>query len=147
MRSNSCRFSTTSIYMLSVTDINPKRTISELRVHAGAKFGHTGCWSIAKCRFSTKLSKSFDHHGKTKKEIVKKKVWKNEKPEHPRRSLKKIDEYVIDYACKDGCVKVVNVKSAKTRWLNVRQGDAPKLVPTRTHCMYRFIVPVRWGDV
>ena len=36
--------------MLSVTDFDPKRTISEVRVHAGAKFGHTGCWSIAKCR-------------------------------------------------------------------------------------------------
>ena len=36
------------------------------------------------------------------------------KPEHPRRSLRKIDEYVIDYACEDGCVKVANVKSPKT---------------------------------
>ena len=35
--------------MLSVTDFEPKGTISEVRVHAGAKFGHTGCWSIAKC--------------------------------------------------------------------------------------------------
>ena len=25
------------------------RSNSEVRVHAGAKFGHTGCWSIAKC--------------------------------------------------------------------------------------------------
>ena len=41
--------STTSIYMLSVIDFDPKGTISEVRVHAGAKFGHTGCWSIAKC--------------------------------------------------------------------------------------------------
>ena len=67
MRSHSCRSSTTSIYMLSVTDFDPKGTTSEVRVHAGAKLGHTGCWSIAKCRFSTKFSKSFDHHGKTKK--------------------------------------------------------------------------------
>ena len=36
--------------MLSVTDFefDPKGTISEVRVHAGAKFGHTGIWSIAK---------------------------------------------------------------------------------------------------
>ena len=34
MRSNSRTFSTT------------KGTISEVRVHAGAKFGHTGCWSM-----------------------------------------------------------------------------------------------------
>ena len=25
------------------------RSNSEVRVHAGAKFGHTGCWSVAKC--------------------------------------------------------------------------------------------------
>ena len=34
MRSNSCRSSSTSIYMLSVTDFDPKGTISEVRVHA-----------------------------------------------------------------------------------------------------------------
>ena len=32
----------------------PKGTISEVRVHAGAKFGHTGCWSIAKCSQSSR---------------------------------------------------------------------------------------------
>ena len=37
-----------SIYILSVTDFDQKGAISEVRVHAGAKFGHTGCWSIAK---------------------------------------------------------------------------------------------------
>ena len=56
--------------MLSVTDFYPKGTISEVRVHAGAKFGHTGCWSIAKCNdmigetgmvdnFDVSLSSSF----------------------------------------------------------------------------------------
>ena len=30
--------------MPSVTDFDPKWTISEVRVHAGAKFGHTGCF-------------------------------------------------------------------------------------------------------
>ena len=34
--------------MLSVRDFEPKGTISKVWVHAGAKFGHTGCWSIAK---------------------------------------------------------------------------------------------------
>ena len=43
MQLNSHTFSTTSIYMLSVTDFDPKETISGIRVHAGAKFGHTGC--------------------------------------------------------------------------------------------------------
>ena len=37
------------------------------------------------------------------------------KNEHPRRSVGKNVEYVIDYACEDGCVKVENVKLAKTR--------------------------------
>ena len=27
--------------------------------------------------------------------------------------------------------------------LEIRQGDTPKLVPTRTRCVYRFIVQVR----
>ena len=66
-----------SIYMLSVTDFDPKETISEVRVHAVALFGHSGCWSIAKCsRFSTKFSRSFDHHGKSKKELLKQKFQK-----------------------------------------------------------------------
>ena len=47
IRSNSRKLlahtSTTSIYMLSVSDFEPKGTISEVRVHSGAKFGHTGC--------------------------------------------------------------------------------------------------------
>ena len=29
--------------------------------------------------------------------------------------MRKIEEYVIDYACEDDCVKVASVKSAKTR--------------------------------
>ena len=37
------------------------------------------------------------------------------KLEHPRRSGRKNDEYVIDYACENGCVNVENVKTAKTR--------------------------------
>ena len=37
------------------------------------------------------------------------------KPEHPWRPVRKIDGYVINYACEDGCVKVENVKSAKSR--------------------------------
>ena len=52
--------------MLSVTDFDPKGTISEVRVHAGAKFGQTGCWSIAKCRpelhrWITKLTSTARH--------------------------------------------------------------------------------------
>ena len=65
MRSNRCRSSpgSRSIYMLSAIDFDPKGTISEVRVLAGALFGHTGWCSIAKCnRFSMKFSRSFDHH-------------------------------------------------------------------------------------
>ena len=140
MQSNLCRSSTTSIYMLSITDFDPKGTISEARVHAGATFGHTGCWLIAKCRFSMKLSRSFDHHGKTLKEMVKKKISKMKiKSWRARRSVRKIDEYVIDYACEGACVKVANVMSVK----KCLPGGCSQ-APTRTPCVYRFIVPIRW---
>ena len=33
------------------------------------------------------------------------------KPERPRRSVRRMDEYVIYYACKDTCVNFANVKS------------------------------------
>ena len=35
------------------------------------------------------------------------------KAECSRRSVRKNDEYVIDYACEDACVKAANVKSVK----------------------------------
>ena len=34
--------------MLSVTYFDPKGTISEVKVHAGAIFGHIGCWRSPK---------------------------------------------------------------------------------------------------
>ena len=74
--------------MLSVTDFDPRGTISEVRVHGGAEFGHAGQWSIGKCRFSSK--KLFDHHGKAENEHVKKEFRKWKKPEHPRRSVRKM---------------------------------------------------------
>ena len=96
--------------MLSVTDFDPKGTISEVRV----KFGHAGRWSIAKCRFSTKGS--FDHHGKAEKENVKKLFRKMKKNLNILGDLReKNDEHIIDYACEDGLEKVENVKTAKTR--------------------------------
>ena len=69
--------------MLNVTDFDRKGTISMVRVHGGAKFGHAGRWSIAKIyiRFSTKGS--FDHHGKAEEESVKRLFRKMKKPEHP----------------------------------------------------------------
>ena len=106
--------------MLSVTDFDLKGTTSEVRVHVGDRFGHAACWSIAKCSFSSKFSKSFDHHGKRKKAIVKKIVSKVKQPEHPWGSVRNIVEYVMANACEDGCVKVANVKSAMSRPLNVR---------------------------
>ena len=60
MQSNSCRFWATFSYVLSVTDFDPKGTISEIRVHSVARFGHAERWSIAKWKFSTKGL--FDHH-------------------------------------------------------------------------------------
>ena len=38
---------------------------------------------------------------------------KKKTPERPRRSARKINEHVIEYACEDACVKVANVKSVK----------------------------------
>ena len=152
MRSNLYGSSPASIYMLSVTDFNPNGTISEVRVHAGDLFGHTGRWPIAKrSRFSTKLSRSFDHHGnrsfdhhgETKKELLKQIVSRNEKkPGRPQRSVRKIDEYVIDYVCEDACVKFANVKSVT--WEIFARGRWDAL--TRTPSVYRVIVPVRWGE-
>ena len=87
MPSNHCRSSPASIfmyiYMLSVTDFDPKGTISEVRAYAGlyldildadrspnAVSVHAGTSQVdfevdrpaATCRFSTR--RSFDHHGK-----------------------------------------------------------------------------------
>ena len=51
---------------------------------------------------------------KLKKKTYKISFEKCKKPEHTRRSVRKNEEYVIDYACEDGCVKVDNAKTAKT---------------------------------
>ena len=70
------------------------------------------------------------------------------KPEHPRRSVRKNDEYVIDYTCEDGCVKVENVKTAKTRWLKVCQGCSQASARKSTlRVPIYFAGQVRGGDV
>ena len=58
-----CRSTPSSFCMLSVRNFDPKGSvsISEVRVHTGAIFGHPGCWPLATCRFSTKIWRSFDH--------------------------------------------------------------------------------------
>ena len=53
-----------------------------------------------------KFSKSFDHHGKTKKEMFTKEFRRTKKPELPRRSVSNFDLDVFCYALEDGCVKV-----------------------------------------
>ena len=75
MRTNSCIRVDLQLHrstsLMSVFD--PKGTIFEVRVHTGLYLG-TGCWSIAKYSriFATFLSsRSFDHHCKTKKQIIK----------------------------------------------------------------------------
>ena len=72
-----------------------------------------------KCRISTTFSKSFDHHGKTKKRIFEREFRKTKKPELPQKSVSSFDQKVFDYALEDACVKVANVKSGKK---NARQG-------------------------
>ena len=74
--------------MLSVPNFYQKGTISEVRVHGCAKFGHARCWSMAICKFS--IQGSFDHHGKGEKENEKiGRFQKMKTPEHPRRSVRK----------------------------------------------------------
>ena len=60
----------TMSYMLRVKNFDTKGTISEVRAHTSAKFVPSGFWPNANSKFSTE--KSCDHHGTTKKEIVKK---------------------------------------------------------------------------
>ena len=62
---------------------------------------------------------------------------KNTQPEHPRRSLRKIDENVIEHACKNACVKVANVKLVSKEtvvrgWGRGGGGGGRSQVPTRT---------------
>ena len=64
------------------------------------------------------------------------------KPKRPRRFVRKIDEYVIDFACEDACVKVTNVKSVKKCSPEDEAGEGRSLLPTRTPaCTYLK----RWG--
>ena len=88
-----------------------KGTISEVREITPGYLWTNGCWLIAKCRFSTRGF--FDHYGKTKKQMVKNRFENWKKPVRPQRSVRKIDEYVIDYTCEDACLKGTNVKSVK----------------------------------
>ena len=97
---------------------------------------------IATCRFSTKIWRSFHHHGK---EIGKKSFRKMKKPERHQRSVRKPDEDVIDYVCEDACVKVVNVKSVK-KYSPGEGGGGRSQAPTRTPCMTRLIALIRWGN-
>ena len=64
------------------------------------------------------------------------------KPERPRRSVKKVDEIVIDYACEDACVKVANVKSVKKcspgGGGGEGMGGGRTLMPTRTSACTNF---------
>ena len=113
--------------MLSVTDFDSKGTISEVRVHGGANLD-----MLDAGRSPNADSPPRDHlitMVKLKKKTYKKVVSKNEKPEHPRWSVRKNDDYVMDYTCEDGCVKVENLKTAKTRLLKVRQGVFPSVCP------------------
>ena len=54
---------------------------------------------------------------------------------------KKNVAYVIYYACEDACKKLANVKSVTCEMFLRGRWDAP----ARTPCVYRVIVPVRWG--
>ena len=82
-------------------DFDGKGTVSEVRVHARVDLDILDAGRLPNAAgFSTKFSssRSLDHHGKNKKEIVKKKFRKRKKPKCPRRSARKIDDYIFDFA-------------------------------------------------
>ena len=63
------------------------------------------------------------------------------KPSCPRRSVRKIDEYVIDYACEDACVKVANVKLVKKIIVRQGKGAGRRRLPSahKNTCVYQLI--------
>ena len=68
MPSNACISSTTSIYMLSITDFDPKGTVSEVRVHTGPHLDIVD--ADPPMQILPKFLKVFYHHGKVKKKNV-----------------------------------------------------------------------------
>ena len=127
MRSNQHRSSPASIYMsinmLSLRHgFRPKRNHFRGQSSHWALFGHTGCWSIAKCsqsscrnytggfrswppatcRFSTR--RSFDHHGKGNGNFVNKKEFRKMKKSRISH-WSESDENAIDCEIACDCVK------------------------------------------
>ena len=100
MRSNQYRSSPASIYMLSVTDFDPKGTISEVRVHAGLYLDILDADRSPHAADTPQSSPGrliiyIITMAKLKKKLLKI-VSKNEdKLERPWRSVRKIHEYVI----------------------------------------------------
>ena len=115
------------------------KLFSEVRVHAGTTWG-VWMWipppppapadTLPKRLLITMV-----------KEMVKKKFWKMEKPEHLWRSMSNIDKDANDCACEDACVKVTNVKSVKKCSPGGRSQAAAS-----TSCVSWFIASgeVRW---
>ena len=69
------------------------------------------------------------------------------KTEHPRRTVRKYNEYVIDYAFEDACVKVENVKTAKTRLLKVRHCSQASAHKSILRVPIYFAGQMRGGNV
>ena len=62
--------------------------------------------------------------------------------------MRKNDEYVIDYACEDGCVKVENAKTGKDSMIESWPGGVSKRLPTRVPRVPIYCAgQVRGGDV
>ena len=53
--------------------------------------------------------------------------------------MRKIDEYVIDYACEDACVKVANVKSVKKCLPGKEAGGGTLPSAHKNTCVYLLI--------
>ena len=121
MLSNPCRSSPALIYMLSVMYFNPgpkepfPRSEFTPALYLDILDADRSPNAADSPRSSPDRLITMVKVKKNRKTIVPKNA---KQPERPRRSVKNIDKYVINYACEDACVKVANVKSVK----NVHQG-------------------------
>ena len=144
MRSNQYRSSPASIYMLSVTDFDQRGTISDVWVHAVALFWHTGCRSIATCsRYSTKFSRSFDHHGKTKKELFKNSFEKSRKITWTSSEICEKSWLICSRLRMRGCQCAI-LKREVGNLRNVRQREVGRSNKS-TRCVPSYCAGQVWG--
>ena len=82
--------------MLSITDFDPKETISDARVHTGTTFGDTGCCIDLQIQILREVLEIVWSPWKWNEKRYGKVSKNKKKPELSERSVRKIDEYVPD---------------------------------------------------